>query len=287
MNVSGFTFVRNGVKFDYPFIESISSLLPLCDEVIVAVGNSEDDTLERLTSLNEPKIRIIKTIWDDSLRSGGAVLAQQTDIALHEIRGDWGIYLQADEVLHEADYPTIRTTLKEHLPNQRIEGFVLDYLHFYGRYNLVGASRRWYRREVRIVRPGIGIHSWGDAQGFRRNGQKVRARHLPANVYHYGWVKPPEIQQAKQLQFNKFWHDDTWIERHVQPTAEFDYSRGGRLKAFNGEHPAVMSERMRRMNWSYTYDPQRVQRPLREKMLDTIEDWTGWRIGEYKNYKLI
>ena len=59
--------VRNAVKFDYPIVESIKSILPIVDEYMVAVGNSDDGTLELIRSINSPKIKIIETIWDDSL----------------------------------------------------------------------------------------------------------------------------------------------------------------------------------------------------------------------------
>lgn len=60
MKVSGFTIIRNGQKFDYPFIESIQSMLNLCDEVIVAVGNSEDQTLELVKAIDSPKSKLYK-----------------------------------------------------------------------------------------------------------------------------------------------------------------------------------------------------------------------------------
>ncbi|MCA6415291.1 MAG: glycosyltransferase family 2 protein, partial [Cytophagales bacterium] len=77
MKVAGFTIVRNAVKYDYPIVEAITSVLPLCDEFIVAVGNSEDNTLDLILAINSPKIRIIHTIWDDSLREGGRVGERQ------------------------------------------------------------------------------------------------------------------------------------------------------------------------------------------------------------------
>ena len=74
MKVCGFSFVRNGIKFDYPFIEAIRSILPLCDEVIVAVGKSEDNTLEMIRSI-DPRVRVIETLWDETIRQGGEVFA--------------------------------------------------------------------------------------------------------------------------------------------------------------------------------------------------------------------
>ena len=287
MKVSGFTFVRNGVKYDYPFLESIKSLLPTCDEVVIAVGQSEDGTLEQIKSLHSPQTRILETIWDESIREGGTILSQQTNIALDKITTNWAIYLQADEVLHEQDYPIIKDAMMRYKDVKEVEGLLFNYHHFYGGYNYVGDSRRWYRREIRIVRPNIGIRSWGDAQGFRINGHKLRVKLIDAAIYHYGWVKPPEIQQSKQKTFNKLWHSDEWITQYVGTSSEYTYQQGGKLKIFDGSHPAVMAERIRRQSWVFNYNPLIFQLPLKEKFLDTIESKFGWRIGEYKNYIII
>lgn len=237
MRVTGFTFIRNGVIYDYPFLESIKSLLPLCDEVVVAVGQSQDDTLNQIKSLQSSKLNILETVWDESSRSGGAVLSQQTNLALEQITGDWAIYLQADEVLHENDYSTITNSMLHCNDVRAVEGLLFNYKHFYGSYKYVGDSRRWYRREIRIVRPNIGVRSWGDAQGFRIHKRKLRVKLIDANVYHYGWVKSPQIQQLKQKYFNKLWHTDDWVERNVVNTIEYDYRRGGRLRLFEVRIP--------------------------------------------------
>ena len=287
MTVSGFSFVRNGITFDYPFIESIASLLPLCDEFVIAVGRSDDDTLGRLHSLKSPKLKIIETVWDKTLRSGGAILAQQTNVALDHVKGDWAIYLQADEVLHENDLQTIRTSMEESLHDPHVEGLLFGYKHFYGSYNYTGDSRRWYRREVRAIKPSPGVRSWGDAQGFRIGNRKLNVRLIPATIYHYGWVKPPAIQQLKQKQFNKLWHSDEWVQQNVPATEEYDYSRGGRLAPFEGTHPSVMKERVMQATWDFRYDPSKINQPFKEGFLDWIERKTGYRLAEYRNYKLV
>jgi glycosyltransferase involved in cell wall biosynthesis len=287
MKVSGFTFVRNGVKYDYPFLESINSLLPLCDEIVVAVGKSEDDTLDRIKSLRSSKIRILETVWDESIRQSGTILSQQTNLALDKVSGDWAVYLQADEVLHEKEFPAIREAMVRYKDMSEVEGLLFNYKHFYGSYNYVGNSRRWYRREIRIVRPSVGVRSWGDAQGFRINGQKLRVKFIDATIYHYGWVKPPEIQQLKQKTFNKLWHSDEWIDQHISTASEYNYRQSGKLLLFDGSHPAVMTERIVNHNWRFKYNQMKLQQPLIEKILDAIESRCGWRIGEYKNYIII
>ena len=287
MEVSGFTFVRNGVKLDYPFLESLNSLLPLCDKIVVAVGKSEDDTLKRIQSLHSHKIKILETVWDESIRKGGTILSQQTNMALDQITGDWAIYLQADEVLHEKDYSTIREAMERYKDVKEIEGLLFQYNHFYGDYNYIAISRRWYRHEIRIVRPNIGVRSWGDAQGFRIHGNKLHVKLIDATIHHYGWVKAPEIQQLKQKTFSKLWHSDEWIEQNVDASNEYNYLQGGKLAKYYGSHPAVMMERIRKQDWQINYNPMKVQRPLKEKILEAVESHCGWRIGEYKNYIMI
>ena len=51
MKVTGFSFIRNANRYDYPILEAIKSVLPLCDEFIITVGNSEDGTLELIQTL--------------------------------------------------------------------------------------------------------------------------------------------------------------------------------------------------------------------------------------------
>jgi hypothetical protein len=287
MRICGFSIVRNAVTFDYPLRESISSLLPLCDEVVIAVGTSNDGTLDLLQSLHSKKLRILPTVWDDSIRSGGKILSQQTDIALGALSGDWGIYLQGDEVLHENDAPVIRAALESAALDSEVDGLLFDYLHFYGSYRYVGDSRRWYRREVRAIKLGRGVHSWGDAQGFRIGNRKMRVRRCAATVYHYGWVKPPKVQQLKQRQFNRLWHSDDWVDHHVPDLPEFDYATGGRLRPFEGSHPAVMKDRVAGQQWGFSYDASRVHQSVTEAFLDWIERRTRIRLFEYKNYEIV
>ena len=290
MKVVGFTFVRNAVTYDYPVLESLRSLLPLCDEVVVAVGRSDDDTLGLIQGLNSPKIRIVETKWDDTLREGGRVLALETDKALAAVPADadWAIYLQADEVLHEADYPAIRAGMVRWQAERQVDGLLLEYRHFYGSYDYLGDARRWYRREIRIVRPGIGVFSYRDAQGFRKTGnEKLRVKLLAATVHHYGWVKAPAAMQRKQETFNKLWHDDEWVARHVAPAAEFDYSQIDALRPFTGTHPAVMAGRIQAQNWHYAHDMSRNSYQFKDRLKQLIERLTGYRIGEYRNYQLI
>ncbi|GAB3919134.1 glycosyltransferase family 2 protein [Larkinella terrae] len=290
MKVSGFSFIRNAVKYDYPIIEAIQSVLPLCDEFVIAVGNSEDDTLKLIQSIGSDKIRIIETVWDDSLREGGRVLAIETDKALAAVApdSDWAFYIQGDEVLHEKYLPAIREAMLRYKDDPAVEGLLLNYLHFYGSYRYVGDSRRWYRREIRIIRNNGNILAYRDAQGFRtRDNQKLGVKLINATMYHYGWVKPPEKQVDKLSNFGRYWHDDAHMARSREELKEFDYREVDSLAFFEGTHPAVMQPRIDRMNWQFDFDIRQKKLSFKNRFLKAIENLTGWRVGEYRNYKLL
>ena len=287
MKIVGFTIVRNAIKYDYPIVESINSILPIVDEYIVAVGNSEDETRQLITSINSPKLTIIETLWNDSLREGGRVLAEETNKAFDAIgNADWCFYLQGDEVVHEKDHELIVQKCTEFLPQTAVDGLLFGYEHFYGGYDYVGDSRTWYRNEIRIIRNDKNIRSYRDAQGFRKNGEKLHVKKIDAQIYHYGWVKDPRFQQAKQENFHKMWHDDAWVKNNIAEANDYDYSVIDSLKKFEGTHPVVMTERLNKMNWNFKWNANKKKFKLKGWLLYIIEKTTGIRLFEYKNYKL-
>jgi len=290
MKVSGFAIARNVVKADYPIGEALKSIAPLCDEIVVAVGNSDDNTRDYILGLGLKQLKIIDTIWDDELREGGRVLADETNKALAATnpQSDWCFYIQADECIHEDDVEGIRTTMKKYVNNASVDALLFDYRHFYGSYDYIGDSRKWYRKEIRIIRQGRGIKSWKDAQGFRsKNNEKLRVVSTGARIFHYGWVKHPKHQQIKQKQFHRLWHDDSKLEKMVTNKEEFDYSTIDSLQKFQETHPQLMKERIKAQNWKFDVDPSRKNFTLKTWFLYYFEKITGIRIGEYKNYKLI
>lgn len=290
MKIAGFTFVRNAIKFDYPIVEAITSILPICDEVVVAVGNSEDGTLALIQSIDSPKIKIIETVWDDSLRKGGQVLAVETDKALAAVSpdADWCFYIQGDEVVHEQYLPVIKKAMQENLDKPSVEGLLFNYTHFYGSYQYVGNAHRWYRREIRVIRNTGKVRSYKDAQGFRTvDNQKLKVKLIDAYIYHYGWVKPPEIQREKMKSSINFWGEGKDVDKIKEVLENFDYSEIDSLKLFHGTHPAVMQARIDSVNWMFDYDIREKKLSFKNQVKMAIENLTGYRIGEYRNYKLL
>ena len=288
MIVAGFTFIRNAIKYDYPIVEAIKSILPLCDYIVVAIGDSDDRTEELITGLNEKKIRIIHTVWDESVPNGG-VLAVETNKAFDAIGddADWCFYIQGDEVFNSEQTNIVRASMLKYKDNAQTQGLLFHYRHFYGSYDYIGTARGWYRHEIRIIKNDKKIRSYRDAQGFRIEGKKLRVRLIDAYIHHYGWVRNPEAQQRKQLNFNKYWRTDEWISENVPDVESFDYSQVDGLSLYIGNHPEVIQPRIQKLNWKFTFDPTRQSPFLRKRILMWIEQKTSWRIGEYRNFKKI
>jgi len=116
MKISGFTIIRNAIINDYPAVEAITSILPVVDEMIVALGKSDDDTEGLIRSINSDKIKIVHSDWDLSKLPGGKVMAIETDKAFKEISPDssWAFYIQCDEVVHEQYHAAIRKSCEQY-----------------------------------------------------------------------------------------------------------------------------------------------------------------------------
>lgn len=292
MKVAGFTFIRNAVQNDYTIIEAITSILPICDEFIVAHGNSTDDTLSLIKSIKSDKIKIIHTVWDDNLREGGRTFALETDKAFQAISRDvdWCFYIQGDECVHEKYLETIKNEMQICLKNPKIEGLLFKYKHFYGSYDFFAHSRRWYHREIRVVRNLPNIHSYKDAQGFRLDDRKINVKLIDAYIYHYGWVKPPKGLTRKMANFATFYNKDVpKIEQETIDFEPFEYGNADKLISFTDSHPSVMQKRIEATNWKFAIDPTKNKKDqnFRRKILDFVESQFGLRLFAYKNYKKI
>jgi hypothetical protein len=290
MKVSGFTIIRNAVKYDYPIVEAINSILPLCEELIVVVGKSEDNTLHVIKNIGSAKIKIIESVWDESKREGGRTFAIETDRAFQAVATDtdWAFYIQADEVVHEKYHPAILLAMEKYQHNPMVEGLLFDYKHFYGSYDYVGDSWQWYRREIRIIKNNKQIVSYRDAQGFRKlPNEKLNVKLIDASIYHYGWVKDPRTMQKKVEGYFKYYYTDEQIKANVVLVEEYDFSKIDSLTLFEGTHPAVMEDRIKRLNWKFDHDISKKNIKPKEKLKRLIKKLTGLRVGEYRNYKLI
>lgn len=289
MKVSGFTFLRNGQKLGYPFIQSIQSILPIVDEMIVALGPCDDLTGQMLGGINDPKIRIIPTTWNEHMRNDlpprGFVLASQKSIAQFNCSGDWAFYLEADEVLHEDDLPKIQESMRRHLPDDRVEALVFDYLHFYGNKNTFAWSPRWYRSAPRIIRNNIPSLST-DALFFivmenHKRGRYPRAARTGATVYHYGWVRSEAQMNMKRGYISKYFQNE--IKR--ADYAQIDQST---LRLFTGAHPKLVQDWLPPAEGLFQANPdyRPNKREKKHRLMLKVEQWFGLELTK-KHYQLV
>lgn len=288
MKVSGFSFIKNAVKYDYPILEAIQSALPLCDEFVIAVGKSDDNTIDLIKSIKSDKIRIIETEWDESVREGGRVFALETDKALANISkdSDWAFYIQGDEVIHEKYHKTVYDAMLKYKDEPKVDGLLFKYHHFYGSFDYIGASSNWYPFEIRVIKNNKSIYSYRDAQGFRKeNDQKLNVIPINAYMYHYGWVREPKKMHNKQVNFRRLQRGNDWNEEESE-AIEFNYeSHVSAVKPFTGTHPQIMNERIKAKNWKFDYDITFSKLPFKDKAKKALSK-IGIHLG-YKNYKIV
>ena len=285
MKVSAFTFLRNGQRLGYPFVESIRSILPIVDEFVIALGPCDDDTEQMVRAIGDPKIRIIPTQWNERMRGdysvGGFVYGQQKSIALFNCTGDWAFYLEADEVLHENDLPKIRAAMEKHLPDERVEALAFDYLHFYGNKNTIAWSPGWYRSEVRIIRNTI--PAWSSEALFfnivvgHKKSRYPRAAHIGATIYHYGWVRSEAQMNLKSASVLKFWNNRT--------LAPVNYSQidAAALQLFSGTHPQVVQAWLPAAEGIFATDPnyQPTARERKHRRMLWLEKNFGLKFSKH------
>ena len=290
MKVSGFTFVKNAVKYGYPVVESIKSVLPIVDEMIVCLGDSEDESTALIESIGSDKIKIVHSVWDNNIREGGKVLAVETNKAMAATASDsdWLFYIQADEVVHEQYLTTIVDAMNKYDTDKRVEGLLFNYHHFYGSYKYIGDGRSWYSKEIRIIRNNKAIKSYQDAQGFRwADGKKLNVKLIDAYIYHYGWVKNPLTMNRKTENFGTLWDGNKGKNKVVQEVA-FDYSNIDSVTVFKGTHPAVMNVLVAKEDWNVELDIQKKNfKNTKHRILYFLWCKFGWRPFEYRNYKRI
>jgi len=290
MKVSGFTFLRNGQKLGYPFVESIRSVLPIVDEFVIALGPCEDDTEKMLRSIGDPKIRIIPTQWNERIRSDysfkGFIYGQQKSIALFNCTGDWAFYLEGDEVVHEDDLPKIRSAMEKYLDDDRVEALIFDYLHFYGNANTYAWSPAWYRTAPRILRNTI--PAWAPKGLFflvmadHKRGRYPRAAHTGATIYHYGWLKTEQQMNMRKQSVAKFWSSGP---RAPVVYADIDPQI---LRRFSGTHPKAAQSWLLPADGIFQADPNHrlTSREKKHRLMLKLEQWFGFRFNK-KHYRLV
>jgi len=285
MKISAFTFIKNGQILGYPFQQSIQSILPIVDEFVINVGESEDDTLSLIESISSPKIRIIKSKWNDSMKNRGYVYGQQKMIAQFNCTGDWAFYIEADEIYHENDLSQIQSAMQKYLKDPSVEALVFDFYHFYGNANTYLDSPGWYRSEARIIKNSVRSYApdglFWVVLDQNKKGRYPRAKHTGVNCFHYGWVRSEEEMNLKSQKVQKYWGKEYVKVDYTQINSNI-------FKEFKGSHPKIIQSWLPKDIGIFNADSD-YKLSLKEKkhqILLKIENIFGNDFSK-KHYKLI
>jgi hypothetical protein len=285
MKVSAFTFIRNGQILGYPFLQSIKSVLPIVDEFIVNVGESEDETLTLIKSIDSNKIRVIESNWNETMQDRGYVYGQQKMIAHFNCTGDWAFYVEGDEVYHEKELDKISHSMRIYLNDPKVEALVFDYYHFYGNKNSFLDSPGWYRSEARIIKNSLRSYSpdglfWLVLDGNKK-GRYPKAKHTEAHCYHYGWMRSEEQMNLKSQKVQKYWSNEVNKIDYTQRDISI-------IKAYLGTHPEVVKDWLPESDGIFKVDPNYVltRKEKKHRILNKIEKIFGIDFSK-KHYKLI
>ena len=294
MKISFFSFIRDGVRLGYPFEESIRSALALCDEFVIAVGESADGTLARLQALNEPKLRILPTTWNENVRTHGFVYGHQKMIAQYCCTGDWAFYLEGDEVLHEDDIGPLRAVMENYQGDADVEALAFDYCHFWGNPDTLRTTPGMYRKATRAIKNNLRVYApdglyWAVIREKnllgRRNKRRTRyprTADTGIRIYHYGNVRAEHYLATKAETVNQYWGRNIWHSSYanIDPTT---------VEPFTGTHPAVIRQWLEQHashEFKVNPDYQLSRREKKHKLLARLERRFGWDFSK-RHFKIV
>ncbi len=289
MKVSGFTFLRNAEELCFPFLQSIKSILPICDEFVIALGKSKDNTEQLLLNLNDPKIKIIHTEWNPNMKAKGYTYGQQKMIAQFACTGEWLFYLEGDEIVHEAALDHIKEMMLTHKDNTDVEALVFNYYHFYGNIKTYLSSPAWYKQAPRIIKASARSYApdglyWLvlDEKQSNRKARYPKAKVLDAYMYHYGWVRPESAMTEKLDQVASCWGDEKGVDPKYK---DIDSSI---FREFQGVHPQVIQGFFPDADKIYQADPgyQLTKRDKRQHKKMKLEKILGKDLSR-KHFTLV
>lgn len=192
----GISMIKNASKFDYCIRESIESMLGVCDYVICAYVESEDDTLAILKSIDAPNFKIIElpeSEWD--VVEGKERLSYITNIAIQasdNLGFSYVLYVQADEILDERSHDAIRKAIndnREAYMCRRINLWKSPYLELSVSENRLPCSNY----VIRLAK--VRYRAVDDAESIGAQCNFDYAEQI--KIWHFGFVRKREVMKAK------------------------------------------------------------------------------------------
>ena len=192
----------------YPFIESITSFLPVVDEMVVAfnVYGKDDGSRKKVEALGE-KIRIIPTVFDIQ-KYGWITYGIARTMGYQACKGDVVLMFDADGVLHEKDHETLAREVDEFSNNPNMP------TGFWEKYRIYQPTCYYNQHKH------SGIYNKGilkDRFDFLRSDRK--------GAPNFERLKPEE-GRSKKFSVTLFGYEHLWDTREV---LEYKVNRYGRM----------------------------------------------------------
>lgn len=242
MTLGGVFFIKDGIRFDYCFKESIKCLCELCDEVSVVEVGSTDNTIRELNQLKELYSNLIvtnipKDDWDS--RNGRERISFYQNIALSMLSTEYYYLQQADEVTHEDCFPEIRKAIET-----GGEAFYVTRKNLWKDCN--------HELDVPQERKPCSTEIIRLAKSHYKSVDDGESLEAPASteflneivIWHYGFVRRKEVMKAKIMNMQdgvfEIPHDPKLDNMEV-----FDWSAWfseSDLKPITEEHPKFIKE---------------------------------------------
>jgi glycosyltransferase involved in cell wall biosynthesis len=246
--LGGTLFIRNGIQFDYCFVEAINCLKAFCDEVIVLDAGSDDGTEKIVAGMADSKTKVIlldKDEWEQ--QRGREKLAYFTNRAIEHLTTEWNFNLQADEIVHEKSYDTIHKAINSGLAEaymcSRINLWHSPYLQL----NVEHARMPCSKEIIRLTKSCY--RSWGDGESI--DAQCIYDFVQNIRIYHLGFVRSKKVMVKKIIN----------MQRDV-----FEIETDKKLDGMEVFDPTA---------W---FDPKKDLRPIDEPLPAIIQQWAKERI---------
>lgn len=241
MTLGGVLFCYNAIIHDYCVEEAISSLLEVCDEILILDAGSTDGTTELLTKFVSSKCVVVqlgKEEWEK--RHGREKLSYFQNLAKAMLTTDYYFLLQADEVLSEESFYFIKDAIAM---NQ--EAYFVKRINLWGDCNsFINVPENRQPCSTQIIRLAkINYVSVGDGESIDAPAKEWFIDKI--KIFHYGFVRKKEVMKSKiiNMQENVFelgYHDPKLDQSNV-----FDstlWFKGDELSPLKDKHPKFITE---------------------------------------------
>lgn len=234
--------LRNGIEYDFCFEECIASLLPVCEEIVVAESQSTDGTRARLEEMAkaEPKIKIYDYPYTNPVGDPCWVM-NWTNFAREKLTTDYNIQMDADEVLHESAYDRIMSKIQGREVSLlcRRWNFWKDHRH------LIPLGECCAAEVLRVCPTKYWLAAdFPDSRG--RESMDIQIGALDVCIYHYGFIRKRKAFFEKEEALQRAFFND--YDPNLKKAETYDgnwmqmpglCSWNDQIIEFNGPHPLV------------------------------------------------